>query len=67
MARRPISAELAGAAMKRQRLSAGRTETFSTRLTPETKAAIYAEANARNIPIAQVIEEAMAAFKETRR
>lgn len=49
--------------LRRQRKAMGRTEQFNVRLMPETLEAIYAEANARDIPLAQVIEEAIAALR----
>jgi hypothetical protein len=47
----------------RQRQKIGRDHMFSTRLRADTRAAIYDQANARNVPVAQVIEEAMAALE----
>lgn len=49
--------------LRRNRHSAGRTEQFNVRLRPDTLEMIYDEANNRNIPLAQVIEEAIAALK----
>lgn len=47
----------------RQRQKIGRDQPFSVRLRGDTRAAIYAQANGRNVPVAQVIEEAMAALE----
>lgn len=51
---------------RRQRQPKGRDHQFNTRLRRETLDLIYSEANERNIPIAQVIEEAIAALKRHR-
>ncbi len=48
---------------RRQRKPIGRTQQFNVRLHPDTVAEIYAEANGRDIPIAQVIEEAIALLR----
>lgn len=53
-------------APRRQRQPKGRTEQFNVRLRPETVALIYAESNSRDIPLAQVIEEAMEAYMRDR-
>jgi len=47
---------------RRRRLPTGRNHQFNVRLRIETLNAIYAQANGRNIPVAQVIEEAMQAL-----
>lgn len=47
----------------RQRQKTGRDHPFSVRLRADTRATIYDQANARNVPVAQVIEEAMAALE----
>ena len=47
---------------RRQRPPTGRVHQFNVRLRKDTLEAIYAQANGRNIPIAQVIEEAMQAL-----
>jgi hypothetical protein len=57
----------AQAPARRQRQPTGRDHPFSVRLRADTHAAIYAEANGRNIPVAQVIEEAVAALMANRR
>jgi hypothetical protein len=51
---------------KRQRQLTGRDHQFNVRLRRDTLDFIYAEANERNIPIAQVIEEAADALKRQR-
>lgn len=50
---------------RRQRKILGRTQQFNVRLHPSTVEQIYAEANGRDIPIAQVIEEAIALLRPT--
>ena len=52
----------AAAGPRRRRLPTGRDHQFNVRLRIETLEAIYALANGRNIPVAQVIEEAMRAL-----
>lgn len=52
---------------RRHRQPTGRDHPFSVRLRADTHAAIYAEANGRNIPVAQVIEEAVAALMAGRK
>lgn len=53
-------------APRRQRQPKGRTEQFNVRLRPETVALIYGESNGRDIPLAQVIEEALEAYMRDR-
>ena len=48
---------------RRHRQPTGRDLQFNVRLRKDTLDFIYAEANERNIPIAQVIEEGMEALK----
>jgi len=48
---------------KRRRQLTGRDHQFNVRLRRDTLDFIYAVANERNIPIAQVIEEATEALK----
>jgi uncharacterized protein YcfJ len=50
------------AAPRRKRKTTGRTVQFNVRLRPETLEMIYGQSNGRDIPIAQVIEEAMSAL-----
>jgi 3-oxoacyl-ACP reductase-like protein len=50
-------------ALRRQRTPTGRDHQFNVRLRLDTRDFIYAQANERNIPIAQVIEEALDALK----
>ena len=50
-------------ARRRHRQPTGRDHQFNVRLRKDTLDFIYAEANERNIPIAQVIEEGMEALK----
>jgi len=47
---------------RRHRRPIGRVHQLNVRLRAETLEAIYAQANGRNIPIAQVIEDAMDAL-----
>lgn len=54
------------AARRRQRQPTGREHQFNVRLRQETLDFIYGEANERNIPIAQVIEEMAEALKRAR-
>ncbi|RZL28574.1 MAG: hypothetical protein EOP64_04075 [Sphingomonas sp.] len=55
--------EAAATPPRRQRKILGRTQQFNVRLHPSTVEQIYAEANGRDIPIAQVIEEAIALLR----
>ena len=48
--------------MRRQRQPTGRVHQFNVRLRSDTLEAIYAQANGRNVPVAQIIEEAVAAL-----
>jgi hypothetical protein len=57
------SPETASTPPRRQRKILGRTQQFNVRLHPSTVEQIYAEANGRDIPIAQVIEEAIALLR----
>lgn len=52
---------------RRQRQPKGRDHQFNVRLRRDTLDFIYAEANQRDIPVAQVIEEAAEALKTCRR
>ena len=47
---------------RRRRQPTGRVHQLNVRLKAETIEFIYAQANSRNVPVAQVIEEAMAAM-----
>lgn len=60
-----MSAPKADAALspRRQRQPTGRDHQFNVRLKRETIDFIYAQANGRNVPIAQVIEEMVEALK----
>jgi hypothetical protein len=49
---------------RRRRQPTGRDHQFNVRLRAVTMEAIYAQANGRNIPVAQVIEEAMQALSK---
>lgn len=51
-----------GVSAGRLRQKTGRDHPFSVRLRADTRAAIYAQANARNVPVAQIIEEAIDAI-----
>jgi hypothetical protein len=62
----PVSAAPAAAqqgAVRRQRAPTGRDHQFNVRLRLDTLDFIYAQANDRNIPVAQVIEEMAEALK----
>lgn len=48
---------------RRQRQPTGRDHQFNVRLKSETVDFIYSQANGRNVPIAQVIEEMAEALK----
>jgi len=61
--RSPEASETAATPPRRQRKILGRTQQFNVRLHPSTVEQIYAEANGRDIPIAQVIEEAIALLR----
>lgn len=50
-------------ARRRHRQPTGRDHQFNVRLRRDTLDFIYAQANERNIPVAQVIEEATEALK----
>jgi hypothetical protein len=52
--------------VRRRRKPKGRTEQLNVRLRPDTIASIYEEANRRDVPIAQVIEEMVEAFQVQR-
>ena len=52
---------------RRRRTPTGRDHQFTTRLRQDTLDFIYDEANGRNIPVAQVIEEATEALKQLKR
>ncbi|MET4666375.1 hypothetical protein [Sphingomonas sp. PvP056] len=55
--------ETATTSPRRQSNILGRTPQFNVRLHPSTVKQIYAEANGRGIPIAQVIAEAIALLR----
>ena len=50
---------------RRQRQPTGRDHQLNVRLRRDTLDFIYAQANERNIPVAQVIEEATEALRES--
>lgn len=52
-------------AARRRRQPTGRVHQLNVRLRADTIGLIYAQANDRNIPVAQVIEEAMDALART--
>lgn len=54
--------DAAAAGVRRKRQPTGRVHQFNVRLRADTLEAIYAEANGRNVPVAQVIEEAVSAL-----
>jgi hypothetical protein len=56
-----IASDSAAAApgVRRRRQPTGRIHQFNVRLRAETLEVIYTQANERNIPVAQVIEEAI--------
>ena len=58
-----LAPPLADASPRRRRQPTGRDHQFNVRLRRDTLDFIYAEANERNIPVAQVIEEASEALK----
>lgn len=58
-----LAPPLADASPRRRRQPTGRDHQFNVRLRRDTLDFIYAEANERNIPVAQVIEEATGALK----
>jgi len=51
---------------RRQRQPTGRDHQFNVRLRRDTLDFVYGQANERNIPVAQVIEEATEALKRER-
>lgn len=53
----------AASSPRRQRQPTGRDHQFNVRLRSDTIDFIYAQANGRNVPIAQVIEEMVEALK----
>jgi hypothetical protein len=62
----PIALSPAGASepgIRRQRQPTGRDHQFNVRLRRDTLDFIYSQANERNIPVAQVIEEATEALR----
>jgi hypothetical protein len=59
----PTPASDTGAIPRRQRQLTGRVHQFNVRLRRGTVDFIYEQANSRNVPIAQVIEEMEEAFK----
>ena len=61
------SEAVAEAYQRRRRQPTGRDHQFNVRLRRDTLDFIYAQANERNIPVAQVIEEAMEALKQRQR
>ena len=62
-----IRLTLADASPRRRRQPTGRDHQFNVRLRRDTLDFIYAQANERNIPVAQVIEEAADALKRLQR
>jgi len=63
----PAASPTAEASSRRRRQPTGRDHQFNVRLRQDTLASIYAEANGRNIPVAQVIEEAIDALRQSQR
>ena len=61
----PVAADPSGA--RRQRQPTGRNHQFNVRLRRDTLDFIYAQANARNIPVAQVIEDMADALQRQQR
>jgi hypothetical protein len=55
--------EREGTLRRRQRQPTGRDHQFNVRLKRETLDFIYAEANSRNVPVAQVVEDMAEALK----
>jgi hypothetical protein len=58
---------VAEASLRRRRQPTGRDHQFNVRLRRDTLDFIYAQANERNIPVAQVIEEATDALRREHR
>jgi hypothetical protein len=56
-------ATVADSGVRRQRLPTGRDHQFNVRLRRDTLEFIYARANERNVPVAQVIEDMAEALK----
>ena len=52
--------------VRRQRQPTGRNHQFNVRLRRDTLDYIYAQANERNVPVAQVVEEMVEALKRQR-
>src|ERR1700710_787202 len=59
----PASTPAEDASLRRRRQPTGRDHQFNVRLRRDTLDFIYAQANERNIPVAQVIEEAIEALR----
>lgn len=62
-AAQPALIQADSAARRRHRQPTGRDHQFNVRLRRDTLDFIYAQANDRNIPVAQVIEEAAEALR----
>jgi len=59
----PTSTPHEDASLRRRRQPTGRDHQFNVRLRRDTLDFIYGEANRRNIPVAQVVEEMAEALK----
>ena len=59
-----VQRDLSIVSVRRHRQPTGRVHQFNVRLRADTLEAIYAHANGRNIPVAQVIEEAVEALNQ---
>jgi hypothetical protein len=60
------TAVIAPVTQRRERKSVGRSHQLSVKIKPEAANLIYAEANRLNVPIAQVIEDAIAVLLNAR-
>ena len=59
----PSARTMEDSGLRRRRQPTGRDHQFNVRLRRDTLDFIYAQANERNIPVAQVIEEATEALR----
>lgn len=62
----PAAPPASAAATARKRQGAGRTHQFTTRIKPEAAVIMIGDSVARNVPIAEVLEEALADLKAKR-
>jgi hypothetical protein len=59
----PVARDDGAAAPRRHRQPTGRVHQFNVRLRSDTVDFIYSQANSRNVPVAQVIEEMVEALR----